>query len=419
MYKTIKKDGYNLHIIKTSKFKNISIKMLFWNDLKKEELSLRNMLVDNLLFSCKKYGNSREMSIRKQDLYNIDIYSSVYRLGTQAVTEIVFSCIDDKYTEKGNFRKSLDFLFECLTKPNVCNNTFDNNSFSITKERLIAAIKNQKDNPNVYASRRFEEIIGNKKILCGSILGNIDSLEKITPTSLYKYYETFFTNNHIDIFVLGNVDFDFINDYFDNNFIFKSGISSYSDVATTYNKNFTCDIEESSFNQSKLIMGSTTKNLTDHEKKYEAIIYNIILGNSPKSKLFQVVREKKSYAYTIASTMLRLDGMFIVSAGISSKNFLDTKEEVLRQVEDMKKGKFSLENIKNAKEMICGILKEINNSPWSMIDHYNHYLYYNADLLETQLEEIRNISKQDIINVAKKINIDTIYLLKEDTNETN
>lgn len=419
MYKTIKKDGYNLHIIKTKKFKNISIKILFWNDLKKEELSFRNMLVDNLLFSCKKYNNGRKMSIKKQDLYNIDLYSSVYRLGTQVVTEIVLSCINDMYTEKGNFEESLDFLFECLTRPNISNKKFDSNSFSITKERLLAAIKNQKDNPNIYASRRFEEIIGNKKILCGSILGSAEAVEKITTSSLYEYYNTFFNNNHIDIFVLGDVDVDFINDIFDNKFTFKSSLSSYSEVSTTYSKDMTCDIEESSFNQSKLIMGATTKDLSDHEKKYESIIYNIILGNSPKSKLFQTVREKKSYAYTISSIMLRLDGMFIVSAGISAKNFVDTKDEIIKQIEDMKKGKFSLENIKNAKEMICSVLKEAYDSPWSIIDNYNRYLYYDADLLETQLDEIKKVSKNDIINVAKKINIDTIYLLREDTNERN
>ena len=57
MIKTINKNGYNLHIIKTSKFKTVSLKLIFWNELKEDELTLRNMLTDNLLFSSSKYKN--------------------------------------------------------------------------------------------------------------------------------------------------------------------------------------------------------------------------------------------------------------------------------------------------------------------------------------------------------------------------
>ena len=53
--KTLNKDGYKLHIINNSSFKTISLKIVFWNDLIKEDLALRNMLVNNLLFSSHKY----------------------------------------------------------------------------------------------------------------------------------------------------------------------------------------------------------------------------------------------------------------------------------------------------------------------------------------------------------------------------
>ena len=114
MIKTIKKDGYNLHIINTKKFKTISIKMIFWNKLNKEELSLRNLLADILLFSCKKYDDNRKMNIVKEDLYNADLGCSIYRSGTQIITEFSLSCISDKYTKDGNFKNSLDFLFELI-----------------------------------------------------------------------------------------------------------------------------------------------------------------------------------------------------------------------------------------------------------------------------------------------------------------
>lgn len=414
MMRTIKKDGYNLHIIKTNKFKTITIKLIFWNELKEDELTLRNLLADNLLFSSEKYNDNRKMSIKKQELYSANIFSSTYRSGTQIVTEINLSCIEDKYTEKGNFEASLDFLFECLNKPNINNNAFDATAFNISKDRLKAAIKNEKDNPNFYSYMRYKEIIGNNKVLMGSILGTIESLEKTTEKDLFNYYTNFFSNNHIDIYVLGNIDEDLIESIFEKNIKINKNDIKYIDVTTTYEKGFSEDIEDSKFNQSKLIMGASTKELTNNEKKYEGIIYNIILGNSPNSKLFQTIREKKSYAYTISSSMSRLDGMFVIFAGISEKNYEDTKNEVYNQLEKMKLGDFTKNEIKNAKEIILSILKEIDDSPNSIIDHYHNYLYYGTDTIEKQKEAIKAVTKESIIAVAKKINIDTIYMLKED-----
>ena len=418
MLKTINKDGYKLHILKTDKFKSITVKLVFWNKLNEEELSLRNLLADNLLFSSARYKDNRSISIKKQDLYSTSVYNSTYRNGTQIITEFCLSCIDDKYTEKGNFESSLEFLFDCIGNPNVSNQTFDTRSFNITKERLRTAIKNETDNPSYYSYKRYKQIIGNKDILNGSILGSLEELEKITPSSLYDYYQSFFASNHLDIYVLGNIDEEIVKSIIDKNIGFKMDVF-YSSSATDYQKEFTEDIEDSRFNQSKLIMGGSIKNLSEKAKKYDAIIYNIILGNSPNSKLFQTVREKKSYAYTISSSINRLDGMFMISAGISYKNYEDTKNEIYKQLELMKKGSFSLKSIKNAKEVVLSILKEVEDSPNSMIDHFHNYLYNGADTIKKQIECINSITKEDIINVAKKIDIDTIYLLKEDEHGKN
>ena len=417
--KTINKNGYRLHIIKTNKFKSITVKLIFWNKLKEDELSLRNLLADNLLFSSKKYKDNRSISIKKQELYSTNIYNSTYRNGTQVITEFYLSCIDDKYTEKGNFEASLEFLFDSLNNPNVVKDSFDLDAFNITKERLKTAIKKETDNPSYYSYRRYKQIIGNKDILLGSILGSLEQLEKITPHSLYNYYKSFFSSNHLDIYVLGDIDEKLIESITDRNIKYNFKSIPYTSAITDYEKKFTEDIENSKFNQSKLIMGASIKSLSEKVRKYDAIIYTIILGNSPNSKLFQSVREKKSYAYTISSSINRLDGMFTISAGISYKNYKDTIDEIYKQLELMKRGKFSLKDIKNAKEIVLSVLKEVDDSPNSMIDHCHNYLYNGADTIEKQIECINSVTKDDIINVANRINIDTIYLLKEDTYEEN
>ena len=414
--KTIEKDGYKIHLINNNTFKTISFKIVFWNDLKKEDLVCRNMLVNNLLFSSQKYNTNRKIAIRKEELYSANIYGRTYRKGTQILTEICMSCIEDKYTEKGNFKEALEFLFDCLNNPNVKNNAFNKTSFNITKENLINSIINEKENPNYEGYQKYRELIGKDKVFTGSILGTLEDAKKVTSEALYNYYKSFFMNNHIDIYVLGNIDNDMVNDI-TNTIKFKTKNPSYSKISTEYETDFQEEIGISKFNQSKLFMGASLKKLTEHEKKYESIIYNIILGNSPGSKLFQNVREKLSYAYTISSSINRLEGMFLITAGISFKNYENTKKEVLEQIEEMKNGRFSIKDIKAAKEVIISVINEINDSPWAIIEYYTNYLYFNTDTIEKQINEIKRITKEDVIKISKKIDIDTIFLLKEDQNE--
>lgn len=110
-------------------------------------------------------------------------------------------------------------------------------------------------------------------------------------------------------------------------------------------------------------MGGSINNLTEHEKLYDGIIYNIILGNSPNSKLFQNVREKYSLAYSISSSINRLEGSFFIYAGISYDNVDKTKQEIYKQIEDMKQGKFLKKDVKDAKQAILSIMKEIDEYP--------------------------------------------------------
>lgn len=414
--KTLDKNGYRLHLIKSNNFKTISFKIVFWNELKKEDLAYRNMLVNNLLFSSHKYNTNRKIAIRKEELYSADIYGKTYRKGTQIVTEICLSSIEDKFAEEGNFRESLEFLFDCINNPNINNGAFDETSFNITKDNITNSIKSEKENPNFEAYQKYKELIGKDKVFVGSILGTLEDVENITPSSLYEYYKTFFDDNHIDIYVLGNVEEKDILDI-DKYLKFGSNHISYTSTYVNYEKDYSEKEEDSKFNQSKLFMGGSIKSLTEHEKKYESIIYNIILGNSPTSKLFQNIREKMSYAYTISSSINRLDGMFVISAGISSKNYESTKNEVMNQIKEMKQGLFNDKDINDAKEVILNIIEEINDNPWSIIDHYNNYLYFGADTIENQIQEINKIQKDDIVNVANKINIDTVFLLKEDEYE--
>lgn len=415
--KDINKNGYKLHLLKTNKFKTVLVKIIFWNEIKKEELTLRNMLINNLLFSSARYDTIRKMAIKKEELFSAELFSRNYRRGTQIIAEINLSVIEDEYSEKNSVKNAMEFLFDLINNPNVKDGKFNETAFNINYENLKNALASEKENPMSLCFKKFKELISDDKNFSTSILGTEEDLSKITPEVLYNYYQTFLQNNHIDIFVVGNINFKEIEKMISDNFNPKTKELPYNEVYRTYEKQFSEVCEVSNFNQSKLIIGGNINKLTDHEKFYEGIIYNIILGNSPNSKLFQNIREKNSLAYSISSRLNRLDGLFYIYAGLSAKNYEKAKKDINLQMKAMQEGKFSLKNLKDAKQVVLSIIKEVDEYPGSIIDYYFNKLYFENETLLKQKEEIKKITKEDIVKVANKISIDTILLLKEGQNE--
>lgn len=417
--KDINKENYKLHLIKTNKFKTILVKVVFWNELKKEELTLRNMLIKNLLFSSAQYNTLRKMAIKKDELFSVDLYSRTYRRGGQILSEINLSSLSEEYLEKDGLQESLKFLFEIINNPNVKDGKFEEESFQINHDKLKSAIQNEKEDPMYYSYTKFKEMIDKNQKYGPSILGTLEDLEKITPENLYKYYKKFLTNNQVDIYIVGNFNEDKVTKIIEKEAKFKSINLKKVKINKGYKKNYSIKEEQSKFNQSKIILGGSIDKLTSHEKLYAGIVYNIILGNSPTSKLFKNVREKKSFAYNISSSINRLDGLFFIYAGISLKNEQQAKQEIYKQMNRMKEGKFTNQEIKNAKQVILSIIKEVDEYPGSILDHYMNYLYFENEKLSKQKEEINKVTKEDVVRVANKINIDTVYLLKEQSNEKN
>ena len=411
--KKIEKEGYNLHLIKTQNFKTISVKVIFWEKIKKEELTLRTFLVNNLLFSSKKYPTNKELTIKKEELYGIAVGGGTHRKGSYVFSELNLSVIEEKYTEKNLLKNALEFFFDVLLNPNITNEEFEKNSYEINYERVKTDLEMINENPSIYSFLEYKKLLGKDKEFASPVDGTLEDLKKITPQKLYQYYKKFITTNNIDIVIAGNINFEEIEKIVTNSFKTKPRKTTNGNMYLDYEKEFTESNIKTNFAQSKIIMGSTLKQLTESEMKYALMVYNIILGNSPNSKLFKNIREKHSYAYSISSNFNRLDGIFYISAGISKNNYNHVKEEVLKEIENMKKGRFNQKDIKSAKETIFGILKEMQDHQGAISDHYFNQIYLNSEPLEVQKEIIKSITKEKIIEVANKINIDTILLVEE------
>ena len=88
-------------------------------------------------------------------------------------------------------------------------------------------------------------------------------------------------------------------------------------------------------------------------------------------------------------------------------------ELLKEQIEDMKNGKFTEEDIKQAKINIISTIKFIpEEQDTELLYYFSQELSgYQMDY-EKYIQKVNSITKKDVINLAQKIQINTIYFLK-------
>lgn len=420
--KYTKKDlgSYNLHLIKTDKYKTINVRVIFRRKAKKEEITIRNILGSLLLQSTNKYDTKRKMTIEAQDLYSVGLSLNTNRFGNYFATMIYLNILNDKYTEKGNFNKALEFLNEVIFNPDIEDKKFKEKNIDIVKKRLKTELTSMKEDLNAYSSIRAMEAFDKDSPASFRMAGYLEDIDKVTGESLYEYYKDMISKDLVDIFVIGDIDEEKVTQEIKKYFQLRILKKERQDYALENKKPrkrrlFAKEIVPAAQSQVQIVC--RLGKMSEYEMNYVLPIYNVIFGGGADSKLFKVVREKNSLCYSIFSRQKKLDNLFIIKTGINIRNYQKTLNLIERLLKEMQRGKFSLDDIKIAKEFFETSFDEIEENPNSVIDLYMSMAYLNTDSLEDRRKNVAKVTKNEIVKVAKKIYMDTIFTLEGDKDE--
>ncbi len=411
----------NLHTVKTDKFKTVTIKIKFKKEIKKEEITIRNFLSEILLRTTKKYNTERLMNIEKDNLYSINYASSTTISGNYNIMSFDFVYLNSKYTNENIDEDVFDFIHEIFFNPNIENNKFKKDTFKVVKEYMRTIIKSEKESPSAYAMNRLFENMEDKNPISFKADGYIEDLDKIEEKNLFEYYKETLNKDIIDIFIIGDIEPNKIKKLVDEKFHIKTFKKTSKSHYVLDNKiRLIPNIikEKSKYKQSYLLLGYNLCDLTPFELNYVSYIYSSILGGSGDSKLFNEVREKNSLCYNIFDSFYRINGVMMIYAGISKENYEKAVNIIKKQVKEMEKGIFDEEEITKAKASYISGLKEIEDTPSSILNMYVSKEYLNLELFDERINLINKVTKKDIISLAKKLKLNTIYFLEgEDKND--
>ena len=412
------KKGIKLHEIQTDKFKTNLIAVFLTMPITRENVTKNALISTVLRRGSKNMPTLAQISKDMEEMYGASFDCGIDKTGDNQVLKFYIETINDKYIPQKNeniLKKSIEKLLEIIFNPLIENDAFKKEYIEQEKENIKRIIKGKTDNKARYAfDRCLEEMYKNKPYGLYKY-GYIEDLEKITAESLYEYYKKMISKCKIDIFVSGNIDE--VTEMIKNN----ENIQKLSDRESQYilNKIERKEkveekeiIEEMDVTQGKIVIGLDL-HLENENQMYDTVVYNAILGGTANSKMFQEVREKASLAYTAGSNYIRYKSNIFIKCGIEIKNYQKAMEIIKKQLEDMKNGIFTDEDIANAKKGIISGIKSIDDEQDTQITYLFGHEITNINTTEDEyIEKINNVTKEDIIKVAQSIAINTVYFLK-------
>jgi predicted Zn-dependent peptidase len=170
--------------------------------------------------------------------------------------------------------------------------------------------------------------------------------------------------------------------------------------------------EQQDVKQGKLNIGYRTNIIYGDSDYFALQVFNGIFGGFSHSKLFINVREKASLAYYAASRLESHKGLMMVMSGIDLKNYDQAVGIIHDQLEAMRNGDFTDQELDQTKAVIQNQILETIDTARGLTEILYHNVVADAKIsLDTWLEEMQKVTKEEIIEVAKKIQLDTIYFL--------
>ena len=413
------KNGIKLHTIKTEKFKTNLIAVMLTTKLDRKNIT-KNALIPAVLRRGTKFMQTQEEINKKmEDMYGASFDCGLDKTGDNQILKFYMETVNNEFLPQdaeNMIKSSIEKTFEIIFNPYLENGVFKTEYVEQEKENIKQIIDGKIDSKARYAlDRCIEEMYKNEPFGLYKF-GYVEDLKDINEKNLYEYYLELIKTCKIDIYISGIVDENIHNIIKQNENIEKleERKPDFKEFELVKKENEEAkEIQESmEVTQGKLIIGLDV-NILDKDARYKIMIYNSLLGGSANSKLFQNVREKASLAYTASSSYYRFKNNIFINCGIDIPNYQKALEIIKKQIEDMKNGDFTDEEIENAKNGIIASIKTIDDEQDTEITYYfGQELSGTKTSLEEYIENIQKINKADVLEVAKQISINTIYFLK-------
>jgi len=420
-YKTIKEKNYNLQLIDVPNFRSCHFALIFRDDFDPKKAVCYALLSDMITDANKDLPSSKYVLRKMEDNYILNFYGSFSNVGNKMQTYIVCDYVDPRYIKEDNYLDNVyKFIFDMLKKPLVKDNVFDEKLFNLAKRRLLTDLKSCKDDNNFLSINKALKLFAPSSPTSFHLFDMMDFIENLKCEDMYKYYEELI-KEHVDIFVTGGLNNGKEEKLIKKYFPFKS--AKKLDRNEVINHNYRMipikKVEKSKFKQSTIVTIYNVNNLSMFEREFVASYYlNVLNTANLNSKLYQYLRNENSLCYTINSYPIDRSNILIIKVTVKAGEERKALKLIKKAFSDMK-NKISNEEFVRAYYAYESSLKGMVDSIGAINRLYMNMYYGGFSNYDIKKKEFKKVTIDDIYSLAKKVKLNTVYVLKGDINERN
>ncbi|MBQ1706856.1 MAG: insulinase family protein [Clostridia bacterium] len=276
----------------------------------------------------------------------------------------------------------------------------------------IEALKSSKRS---WAQKQMIELMCADEAYSLPILGREEDIRALTPEQLCTSWQDLLKTAFVQLQVVGDLEVEPITalfrEYFDH--VEDRNVVRGKTVVIPSAEAVKRGVEEQDIAQSKLVMGFRCGMHEPFENYAAMRTFTDLFGGGTYSRLFMNVREKQSLCYYCAARLTAAKGILTVQSGVETENAEKAEEEILKQLEEMKAGGVTAEDLEKSHRSMEDFFLSVFDTP----EELDGWLFSQVTDDEFQtpedlVAEMKQVTVEQVIEMANNVTLDTVFLLK-------
>lgn len=408
-------NGVKLLCINSNKFKTNCIKVDFYLPIG-EHLAAQNVLTSLMGHTSAKYNTFTSFNAKVESLYGADFETGIATIGEKVRIRFSVEIPDDRFSLDGNSiaEESVDFLVDIIKNPHCENDEFDKTATEREVRFTLENIEAEKNDKRSYAVSRL------RQLMCQGEPYGIDrekleeDVKNLDGKKLYDAYVDMLKSSTIVITACGGLSEEMLKAKFTElvNSIAERNPQKIETVFIKEAENIRYFKDEMDVNQAKLVIGLRSGMENENDDYFAFRVMTDIFGGGPYSRLFLNVREKMSLCYYCGARLLREKGIIFIQSGIEEENYEKALSEIFNQIDVMKNGEFTDEDFDSSIKALADAFKGVEDSPVAVCTFYSSQVFDNEIVSGKEYaEKICTVTREQVTECAKRVSIDSVYLL--------
>lgn len=296
---------------------------------------------------------------------------------------------------------AVDVLADLIQNP-----LLNPDDIELEKNVILSEIRHSQEDPEELLFDHFYRNVFSDHPLGYFIHGHEDTISLLAQENLRAYIETYYRPDRIVFSAAGNVDHQqFVN--FVEKRIHRVG-NRETGLVPMLNSSMIKEqvLRLNGFQQAHVCIGGRGYSMS-HPKKYVLALIDVLLGGGMSSRLFQNIREKYGFTYSVYSFVEYLRDVSIFGTYLScAEDKLEASIELLKkELEKLATNPVPEEELARLKSQVIGsLLLGLESSSQRMRRNGENEFYNNPHLaVEQIISKINKIESHEILETAREL----------------